>query len=218
MGISKGGGRMRTPWMEMTVRDFQAALASSSPTPGGGTAAAIALGQASALTIMVCDLTIGKEKWKEGWEISEKSLMKAVKIMSRSGELADEDSDAFDSVMESFRLSKDTDEEKEIRRNAIRAATLTATEKPFETAQLALELLELLPGLASKGNANAVSDVGVAGLLASAACKGALFNVDINLGSLPEEMAIEIRDQIPEILEKSRSLSREIMDCVRDRI
>ena len=125
---------MRTPWMEMTVRDFQAALASSSPTPGGGTAAAIALGQASALTIMVCDLTIGKEKWKEGWQISEKSLMKAVKIMSRSGELADEDSDAFDSVMESFRLSKDTDEEKEIRRNAIRAATLTATEKPFETA------------------------------------------------------------------------------------
>ena len=133
---------MRTPWMEMTVRAFQAALASSSPTPGGGTAAAIALGQASALTIMVCDLTIGKEKWKEGWQISEKSLMKAVKIMSRSGELADEDSDAFDSVMESFRLSKDTDEEKEIRRNAIRAATLTATEKPFETAQLALELLE----------------------------------------------------------------------------
>ena len=209
---------MRTPWMEMTVRDFQAALASSSPTPGGGTAAAIALGQASALTIMVCDLTIGKEKWKEGWQISEKSLMKAVKIMSRSGELADEDSDAFDSVMESFRLSKDTDEEKENRRNAIRAATLTATEKPFETAQLALELLELLPELASKGNANAVSDVGVAGLLASAACKGALFNVDINLGSLPEEMATEIRGQIPEILEKSRSLSREIMDCVRDRI
>jgi len=209
---------MRTPWMEMTVRDFQAALASSSPTPGGGTAAAIALGQASALTIMVCDLTIGKEKWKEGWQISEKSLMKAVKIMSRSGELADEDSDAFDSVMESFRLSKDTDEEKENRRNAIRAATLTATEKPFETAQLALELLELLPELASKGNANAVSDVGVAGLLASAACKGALFNVDINLGSLPEEMATEIRGQTPEILEKSRSLSREIMDCVRDRI
>lgn len=218
MGISKGGGRMRTPWMEMTVRDFQAALASSSPTPGGGTAAAIALGQASALTIMVCDLTIGKEKWKEGWQISEKSLMKAVKIMSRSGELADEDSDAFDSVMESFRLSKDTDEEKENRRNAIRAATLTATEKPFETAQLALELLELLPELASKGNANAISDVGVAGLLASAACKGALFNVDINLGSLPEEMATEIRSQTPEILDKSRSLSREIMDCVRDRI
>ena len=60
---------MKVPWMEMSLRDFQSALASSSPTPGGGTAAAIALGQASALTIMVADLTIGKEKWESGWDI-----------------------------------------------------------------------------------------------------------------------------------------------------
>ena len=65
---------MKTPWMEMTVRDFQAALASSSPTPRRGTAAAIALGQASALTVMVADLTLGKEKWQDGWGISEKSV------------------------------------------------------------------------------------------------------------------------------------------------
>lgn len=76
----------------------------------------------------------------------------------------------------------------------------------------------MLPDLARKGNANAVSDVGVAGLLASAACKGALFNVDINLSSLPSEMAAEIRQGAPEILEKSRVLSREIMDAVRDRL
>ena len=209
---------MKTPWMEMTVRDFQAALASSSPTPGGGTAAAIALGQASALTIMVCDLTIGKEKWSDGWNIAEKAMLSSVKIMSRAGQLADEDSDAFDSVMESFRLAKDTEEEKEVRRAAIRNATLVATEKPFETAKLALELLEFLPELASKGNANAVSDVGVAALLASAACKGALFNVDINLNSLPESMALEIRTNAPEIKERSRILSRKIMDEVRDNL
>ena len=93
---------MKTPWMEMTVRDFQTALASSSPTPGGGTAAAISLGQASALTIMVCDLTIGKDKWSDGWPIAEKAMLSAVKIMTRAGELADEDSDAFDDVMASF--------------------------------------------------------------------------------------------------------------------
>ena len=209
---------MKTPWMEMTVRDFQAALASSSPTPGGGTAAAIALGQASALTIMVCDLTIGKEKWSDGWKIAEKAMLSSVKIMSRAGQLADEDSDAFDSVMESFRLAKDTEEEKEVRRAAIRNATLVATEKPFETAKLALELLEFLPELASKGNSNAVSDVGVAALLASAACKGALFNVDINLNSLPESMALEIRTNAPEIKERSRILSRKIMDEVRDNL
>lgn len=209
---------MKTPWMEMTVRDFQAALASSSPTPGGGTAAAISLGQASALTIMVCDLTIGKEKWSDGWPIAEKAMLRAVKIMTRAGELADEDSDAFDYVMESFRLPKDTEEEKSTRREAIRKATLVATEKPFETAKLALTLLELLPELAAKGNGNAVSDVGVAGLLASAACKGALFNVDINLPGLPEDMAIEIRTLAPEIKENARTLSRKVMDEVRDRL
>jgi len=209
---------MKTPWMEMTVRDFQAALASSSPTPGGGTAAAISLGQASALTIMVSDLTIGKEKWQDGWDIASNAMLAAVKIMSRAGELADEDSNAFDDVMASFKLPKDDDEQKEARRNAIRSATLQATEKPYETAKLALQLLELLPDLARKGNANAVSDVGVAGLLASAACKGALFNVDINLSSLPSEMAVEIRHDAPVILEKSRVLSRGIMDAVRDRL
>ena len=202
----------------MTVRDFQAALASSSPTPGGGTAAAISLGQASALTIMVCDLTIGKDKWSEGWPSAEKAMLLAVKIMTRAGELADEDSDAFDNVMQSFRLPKDTEEEKTARRKAIREATLVATEKPFETAKLALDLLEVLPELAAKGNGNAVSDVGVAGLLASAACKGALFNVDINLPGLPDDMAQEIRTNVPDIKENARILSRKVMDVVRERL
>jgi len=209
---------MKIPWMEMTVRDFQAALASSSPTPGGGTAAAISLGQASALTIMVCDLTLGKDKWQDGWDAANSALSASVRIMTRAGELADEDSDAFDGVMASFKLPKNTDEEKSIRRTAIRNATLGATETPFETAELALRLLKLLPELAIKGNANAVSDIGVAGLLASAACKGALFNVDINLDSLPDDMATEIRTSAPSILDESRNLSRQIMDAVRDRI
>ena len=209
---------MKTPWMEMTVRDFQTALASSSPTPGGGTAAAISLGQASALTIMVCDLTIGKEKWSDGWPIAEKAMLSAVRIMTRAGELADEDSDAFDKVMESYRLPKDTEDEKIFRKEEIRKATLLATEKPFETAKLALDLLAMLPELAAKGNGNAASDVGVAGLLASAACKGALFNVDINLPGLPDDMAHEIRAGVPEIKENAKVLSRKVMDEVRDRL
>ena len=209
---------MKTPWMEMTVRDFQTALASSSPTPGGGTAAAIALGQASALTVMVCDLTVGKDKWQDGWNVAEEAMVLSAKIMRRAGELADEDSDAFDEVMASFKLPKSSDEEVSIRRTAIRNATLKATEKPYETAELALELLKILPELANKGNSNAVSDVGVAGLLASAACKGALFNVDINLGSLPEDYGSEIRINAPRIKEESRVLSRQVMDAVRDKL
>ena len=115
---------MKTPWMEMTVREFQSALASSSPTPGGGTAAAISLGQAAGLTCMVADLTIGKEKWQSGWEIAEKSAQMAVRMLTRAGQFADEDSDSFDAVMASFRLPKENDDEVATRRTAIHSATL----------------------------------------------------------------------------------------------
>ena len=108
--------------------------------------------------------------------------------MGRSNELATEDSEAFDRVMAGFQMAKATDEEKTNRRDAIRKATLEAAVVPFETASLSLKLLSQLPELARIGNANAVTDVGVAGLLASAAAKGAVFNVEINLDSLPENM------------------------------
>ncbi len=209
---------MKKPWMEMSLRDFQSALASSSPTPGGGTAAAVALGQASALAVMVCDLTLGNEKWKEGWVVAETIMSNAITTMSRASELADEDSDAFDAVMAAYKMPKNDEKEIEERREAIRSATLKATEVPFETAKLALELLEQLVELANVGNSNAISDVGVSGLLASAACKGGLFNVEINLSSLPEHYAKEIREESPLIMVKSKKLSRQIMDNVKGNI
>ena len=216
MGIGQGGGRMN--WADMTLREFQAALASSSPTPGGGTASAVALGQAASLSIMVCDLTLGNEKWKEGWVVAEEIQKIAIPGMSRSNALATEDSQAFDRVMDSFGLPKTTDEEKSVRRDAIREATLEAAVVPFETASLAMNLLSSLPELAAKGNGNAVTDVGVAGLLASAAAKGAIFNVEINLDSLPEEMGVTIREELPRLKEQTRIASRAVMDAVRERM
>ena len=205
-------------WADMTLREFQAALASSSPTPGGGTASAVALGQAASLSIMVCDLTLANEKWQDGWAIAEQIQTMAIPMMGRSNKLATEDSQAFDRVMESFGLPKTTDEEKTKRRGAIRDATLEAAVVPFETASLALKLLTSLPDLAAMGNGNAVTDVGVAGLLASAAAKGAVFNVEINLDSLPEEMGESIRKELPEVKERTRIASRAVMDAVRERM
>ncbi len=205
-------------WMDMTLRDFQASLASSSPTPGGGTAAAIALGQAAALTCMVADLTIDKEKWQDGWQIAEDAQNAAVPIMSRAGELATEDSDSFDAVMACFKMPKETDEDKEVRRNCIRQSTLKAAEVPFETAMIGLSLLRHLPDLAEKGNGNAASDVGVAALLASAAVKGGLFNVEINLSSIPEDMGVNMRKLSPSILDESRILSKASMKAVNSRL
>ena len=205
-------------WAQKTLREFQDALASSDPTPGGGSAAGVALGQAAALAVMVSDLTLSKDSLHDGWTISEKVKLVAIPLLDEGLELATQDSDAFDAVVASFRLPKATDDEKASRRDSIRSATLGAAEVPFRTASKALDLLELLPELAEKGNPNAASDVGVAGLLASAALKGGVFNVEINLESLPESYGKEMRESLPNIVEKGRIYSRQCMDAVRLRL
>lgn len=216
MGLEFGGEKMN--WMDMTLRDFQAALASSSPTPGGGTAAAVSLGQAASLTIMVCDLTLGKDRWREGWPSAETAQTVAIPILQKAGQLAVDDSDAFDAVMDAYGLPKETDEQKQARRTAIRKATVVAAEVPYRTAQLSMDLMHVLEALATSGNANAVTDVGVAGLLASAAGKGALFNVEINLQGLPDDHGVDLREALPQLKENMRLTSRKIMDAVRDRM
>ena len=202
----------------MTLRDFQAALASSSPTPGGGTAAAVSLGQAASLTIMVCDLTLGKDRWREGWPSAEAAQTVAIPILHKAGQLAVDDSDAFDAVVDAYGLPKETDEQKQARRAAIRKATVVAAEVPYRTAQLSMDLMHVLEALATSGNANAVTDVGVAGLLASAAGKGALFNVEINLQGLPDDHGVDLREALPQLKENMRLTSRKIMDAVRERM
>ena len=205
-------------WADVTLREFQSALASSAPTPGGGSAAGVALGQAAALAVMVSDLTLGKESFSEGWDISNDVKLVALPLLDEGLLLAKQDSDAFDRVVDSFKLPKDTEQRKADRREAIRSATLGAAEVPYRTAVSALQLLKLLPELAKNGNPNAASDVGVASLLASAALKGGIFNVEINLQSLPDEYGVEMRKALPDLIEDGRIYSRQAMDAVRERL
>tara|TARA_B100000925_G_scaffold177380_1_gene133772 strand:+ start:4374 stop:5003 length:630 start_codon:yes stop_codon:yes gene_type:complete len=205
-------------WNELTINQFQEALSSKNPTPGGGTASALALGQSASLVAMVANLTIGNEKWSEGWEISDEALKLANQVKKESARLAKEDSDSFNKVMAAFKLPKKTDDEKEIRREKIRNCTLIAAKIPYETAVLGLDLLKIMVPLSLLGNGNAISDVGVAALLASAGCKGALFNVEINLNSLPEDYGIEMREGMKLINNECRTTSKEIMHNVKDRL
>ena len=205
-------------WNELTINQFQEALSSKNPTPGGGTASALALGQSASLVAMVANLTIGNEKWSEGWEISDHALKLANKVKKESARLAKEDSDSFNKVMAAFKLPKNTDDEKEIRRETIRNCTLIAAKIPYETAVLGLDLLKIMVPLSLLGNGNAISDVGVAALLASAGCKGALFNVEINLNSLPEDYGLEMREGMELINNECRTTSKEIMHNVKDRL
>ena len=205
-------------WMEMTLVDFQSALASKKATPGGGTAAAVALGQAAGLTEMVCSLTLGSEKWSDGWQAAEIARLVAAEVLLDAGRLANEDSAAFDSVVAAFRMPKENEDEKLLRRDAIRQGTLHAAKVPLDTAKKGMELLHTLEQLAAKGNGNAASDVGVASLLASAAVKGALFNVEINISSLPPEMASGIIEESRGMREACSQVARGIMHAVHDRI
>ena len=205
-------------WNELTINQFQDALSSKNPTPGGGTASAVALGHSASLVAMVANLTIGNENWSEGWGISDEALKLANKVKKESARLAKEDSDSFDNVMAAFKLPKKTEDEKVIRRETIRNHTLIAAKIPYETAVLGLDLLKILVPLSLLGNGNAISDVGVAALLASAGCKGALFNVEINLNSLPENYGIEMREGMKLINNECRTTSKEIMHNVKDRL
>ena len=205
-------------WTNMTIREFQQALSSKNPTPGGGTASAIALGQSASLVAMVANLTIGNDKWSNGWEISDSALILAGEILEDSARLAREDSDSFDDVMAAFKLPKKTEDEITIRRAKIRENTLAAAEIPYNTALLAIDLLKIMVPLSLHGNANAISDIGVAALLATAACKGALFNVEINLNSLPEDYGVEMRENTPKVASSCREIAREIMYNVKERL
>ena len=205
-------------WNSLTLDEFQSSLASKSATPGGGTASAVALGQSAALVAMVSRLTMGNEKWQDGWNHSQSALDTASEVMESSNRLAIEDSQAFDEVMNAFKLPKSTEVETGIRKESIRKATLLAAEVPYNTASLAIKLLERMEPLSKSCNANAVSDVGVACLLATAGCKGALFNVEINLNSLPVDLGSDMRNNIEQINERCREMSKAIMHNVKSRL
>ena len=202
-----------------TLDEYRDALASNSPTPGGGTAAAVALSQGAALALMVCNLTEGREKWKEGWAAAEICRGIAEPLLELGHQLASDDAQAFDHVMLAYKMPKNSDEEIEQRKSAIQKHTLNAAMIPMQTARAAFDLLQTLHSLASTGNSNAVTDVGVASLLVSAACKGALFNVEINISSLSEsEEATQLRCELDDLRIKCRNSARDVMHAVHDRI
>ena len=205
-------------WAETTLQEFESAIKSSDPTPGGGTVAAVALGQAAALVTMVAELTLGSERWVDAHAEAAEARSVAADIMPRASYLADADAAAFDAVVDAFKLPKSNEEEKDVRREAIRAATLGAAEVPFETAEHACALLPHVLAMAERGNSNAASDAGVASLMATAAAKGAVFNVIINLNSLPDTMGVEMRQALPAMEEEIRLLGRRCMDAVRGRL
>ena len=171
-----------------SMAQFVASVAGDDPVPGGGSVSALAGQLAAALAQMVTGLTVGRERYADVEDQMQQLATDAAALAARLGALVKEDADAYAGVSAAYRLPKEG-EQAPARRAAIQTALRRAAEVPLETAQACRDVARLALGCAQQGNRNAVTDAGVAALLAEAACRGAVYNVRINLSSLDDHAA-----------------------------
>ncbi|MCF6463410.1 formimidoyltetrahydrofolate cyclodeaminase [Clostridium sp. Cult1] len=206
-----------------SIKNYINEVASKEPTPGGGSVAALAGSLGSALTAMVGYLTIGRkmyleldEKIKEEMDQNFEELKKSIEKLN---EIVDEDTKAFDKVMEAFKLPKETEEEKKKRTQAIQEGYKIALEVPLRCAEECFKVLELQKVFANYGNVNAITDVGVGALLAATGLEGALLNVKINLLSIKdEEFRNKMEEKIDNLLKRGTALKEELLETVYQRL
>jgi len=178
---------------DQSIQQFLDGLASQSPTPGGGGAAAVMGAMGAALVSMVCNLTLGKTQYAAVEEEMKAALEQAENLRARLTDMIRADAEVFDQVMAAYGLPKGTDEEKQARAEAIQAALKIATEVPLACAKACSEVVELSRVVAEKGNKNVVSDAGVAVLAGHAGLKSAALNVYVNVGAIKDEGFVHTR-------------------------
>ncbi len=172
-----------------SLAGFTADVASSAPVPGGGSVVAHVGSLAAALAQMVAGLTIGRKKYAAVEVEMKEMALRAAHLVRRLAELKNEDAAAYTLVSDAYKLPKDSIEQQTTRDGAIQGALMKAAEVPLETARWCAEVATLAATCAEKGNTNAASDAGVAALLAEAACRGATYNVRINVSAMPDKAA-----------------------------
>ncbi|NLY85424.1 MAG: cyclodeaminase/cyclohydrolase family protein [Tissierellia bacterium] len=210
-------------FIEKSLKEYIANVASGDPTPGGGSVSALVGSLGAALTSMVNNLTVGKKAYEDLSDEIKEEITKSAKeidtLMEDLNKIVDEDTKAFDKVMEAFKLPKETEEEKALRREAIQEGYKVALEVPLRCAEKCLRLLQLQDIFAKYGNVNAITDVGVGTLLAYAGLEGALFNVTINLNSIKDqEFKDEIGAKVDNILNEGKRLKEELLKVVYERL
>ncbi len=202
-----------------TVNGFLNELASQSPAPGGGSVAALSGALGSALTTMVCHLTIGKKKYADVEEEMKTTLARAESLRAQFTSLIDKDTEAFNKVMEAFSLPKETDGQKALRAAAITGATKEATLVPLEVMKHCIDAMALAQEVAANGNVNSVSDAGVSALMLHAACEGAALNVKINLNTLDDPDFVGWKsEEVSSLLKTSKMMLEEAMEIVSSRM
>lgn len=205
--------------VDKTLEGFTQETASESPAPGGGSISAAMGAFGAALATMVANLSSHKPGWDDRWEEFSNWAEKGKFYMEQLIKMVDEDTAAFNRIMDAFGLPKGTDEEKAARTKAIQDATLYAIEVPFRVMNLCYESMEVIKAMAEHGNPNSVSDAGVGALAARSAVMGAFLNVKINASGLKDkDKANEFISKGTEIVKKAQQMESEILAIVESKI
>lgn len=205
--------------VDMTCAAFAEETASESPAPGGGSISAYMGALAAALGTMVANLSSHKAGWDDRWEFFSCWAEKGMAVMNELLALVDEDTAAFNRIMDVFGMPKGTAEEKAARAAAMEVATLYATEVPLRTMKAAYKAFEVVRAMAVEGNPNSVSDAGVGALAARSAVMGACLNVRINAAGLKDRAAAErLVDEAMEIQALAQQAEKEILAIVDSKI
>ncbi len=207
------------PLINMNLKDFADLTGSEFPAPGGGSIAAYMGSLGAALGTMVANLSAHKRGWDNRWEEYSDWADKGAYYYKALVNMVDEDTQAFNKIMEAFRLPKKSDEEKAARHQAIQDATKNAINVPFKIMELSYASMEVMKAMADIGLQASVSDAGVGALAAKAAVHGAFMNVKINMGDLEDKaFAIEMLTKGNEILAKAIALETAIIEMVEEKI
>jgi len=205
--------------IDKKVGNFLDELASNSPTPGGGSVAALAGALGAALISMVGNLTIGKKKYEEVEDDFKKIISSSEKLRYELSQLIEEDVKAFNNFMSTYKMPKETETEKKIRSEKIQESLIGAAKVPLKVAYKCLDILSLSKEVAEKGNINVVSDAGVAALMAEAALDSAILNVKINLKMIKDEKIKEaLSSSIKELLFKEKGQKGKVLEIVEKKI
>lgn len=212
-------GKDLTMLVETTLEAFTDKLAAGTPTPGGGSAAALAGALSASLLQMVSDLTIGREQYKAHEEAVRSIRRKAEALRRDLLALVDRDAQAYDGVVRARRLPKETPAEIQARAAAVARANLFATETPMAIAEQCAALMSLAVELAYKGNVNAVSDVGSAALLAYAGLRAGVMNVRVNLAGIADaDRAARARERVRRLEVDAERLREEALGAAFSRM
>jgi glutamate formiminotransferase/formiminotetrahydrofolate cyclodeaminase len=203
----------------MTLTEFANETASESPAPGGGSIAAYAGVLGVSLGTMVANLSSHKRGWDDRWEEFSDWAAKGQHYKDQLLHLVDEDTHAFNNIMNAFGLPKKTEEDIKIRVKAIEDASKYAMEIPFKVMQVSFDSMEVLRAMAEIGNPNSVSDAGVGALCALTAVEGAYLNVKINAGGIDDKtFTDDLLKRGGEIAKKAKAERDAIIKIVEEKI